>query len=112
MWNKARDAGNVRASKCTINQGDKAMATRKRKSVGDTVAQKASRVNVRIDEDALRRLRVHCAMTGLTPGEVISRLCEGLRDWSIPVNLSARATSTKSVAVLDSVNISDQADAA
>src|SRR3954454_12409704 len=89
-------AGNVRAQKCNHHQRGKVMATKKGKGVVNASVPKTTRVNARIDDAALRRLRVHCAMTGLTPGEVLSRLCEGLRDWSIPVNLNEKRDRPKS----------------
>lgn len=97
------NVGALLALRFTIIQRVKAMATKKVKGGGDAKASKTIRVNARIDAEALKRLRVHCAMTGLSPGEVLSRLCEGLRDWSIPVNLNAKKDRLESEgSVIDS----------
>ena len=66
------------------------MKTTKRPGVDDAKVRKTTRVNVRLDSEAARRLRVHCAMTELTPGEVLTRLCEGLREFSMPAKLTDR----------------------
>lgn len=66
------------------------MKASKRPGVDDARARKTTRVNVRLDSEAARRLRVHCAMTELTPGEVLTRLCEGLREFSMPAKLEPR----------------------
>lgn len=70
------------------------MKTTKRRSVDDATARKTVRVNVRLELEAQKRLAVHCAMTGMSPGEVLTRLCEGLREWSMPAKLSDRSQST------------------
>jgi hypothetical protein len=67
------------------------MRTSKRQGVADASARKTVRVNVRLEAEAQKRLAVHCAMTGMSPGEVLTRLCEGLREFSMPARLADRA---------------------
>ena len=67
------------------------MKTTRRRGASDATERTTCRLNVRIGVEAQQRLAVHCAMTKLSPGEVITRLVEGLRDWSMPVNLAERA---------------------
>ena len=67
------------------------MKTNRRRGASDAAEKATHRLNVRIDAEAQRRLAIHCAMTGLAPGQVVTRLIEGLRDWSMPVNLAERA---------------------
>ena len=69
------------------------MKTTRRRGATDAAGKPTHRLNVRIDAAAQTRLAIHCAMTGLPPGQVITRLIEGLRDWSMPVNLAERATN-------------------
>ena len=70
------------------------MKTSKRPSVSDATTRKTVRVNVRLEVEAQKRLAVHCAMTGMSPGEVLTRLCEGLREWSMPAKLTDRSQSS------------------
>ena len=66
------------------------MKTKQRPGVTDATARKTVRVNVRLEVEAQKRLAVHCATTGMSPGEVLTRMCEGLREWSMPAKLSDR----------------------
>jgi hypothetical protein len=67
------------------------MRTKQRHGVNDAAAETTTRLNIRVKQSAQRRLAVHCAMTSLSPGEVITRLIEGLREFSMPVNLIDRS---------------------
>ncbi len=70
------------------------MKTKQRPGVVNAQDDPTTRINVRVKTSAQRRLAVHCAMTGLSPGEVVTRLIEGLRDFSMPVNLVDRAAKS------------------
>ena len=55
--------------------------------------QENTRINLRLSLEASRRLWVTAIMSGQTASAIVEGLiAEGLKSWSMPANLSARAT--------------------
>jgi hypothetical protein len=77
------------------------MATKRGKSVNDASAQ---RLNVRVTVEAYERLLVHSIKGRVSPGELVTQLIEQhLRRWSMPGDISQRATSRVSGSSAESV---------
>ena len=82
------------------------MAAKRAKGVIDATASESKRLNVHISPDALRRLGIHCVMSGLTPGKLVERLInEHLRDWKVQANASARVITEDRPETIDSVSL-------
>jgi hypothetical protein len=79
------------------------MATKAKKGGGDVVTR---RLNIRLTDEALKRLGVHALMNNRKPGQIVSELiCDHLREWAIPADLShhaARKASASSAAPVES----------
>lgn len=88
------------------------MAAKKSKGVEDAGASESQRLNVRISPDALRRLGIHCVMSGTTPGKLVEKLInEHLRDWKVQANSSARVITEDRPQPADSVSLASAAAA-
>lgn len=82
------------------------MAAKKSKSVDDAGTTESQRLNVRIGPDALRRLGIHCVMSGTTPGKMVEKLInDHLRDWKVQANASARVITEDRPETIDSVSL-------
>jgi hypothetical protein len=83
-----------------------AAKTKKIRGVEDAEASESQRLNVRIGPDALRRLGIHCVMSGKTPGKLVEQLInEHLRDWKVQANSSARVITEDRPQTADSVSL-------
>jgi hypothetical protein len=80
------------------------MKTTQRRSVVDAPAK---RLNVRVSLSAYQRLGVHCAMTGEREGDVINRLIDGLKDFSMPARLADRVRKSDRLDVAAEVSLVD-----
>ena len=57
-----------------------------------TPAPPSTRLNVRLNAEAARRLHVHALMAGMTPGQLIERLInDHCREWRVQRNGNDRA---------------------
>lgn len=66
-----------------------------------------TRLNVRISEEAQKRLGVHCVMSGMQPGEILEKLIVAhCRDWKVSANVVARVIAIDSVVDAHDVNLS------
>lgn len=70
------------------------MEARRRRGVSAAPAPTTRRFNAHLTESAIQRLGVHALMSRRNPGEILSELIDlHLKSWSLPSNLSARASS-------------------
>jgi hypothetical protein len=73
------------------------MDTKRRRSVNAATAPETRRFNAHLRDESLRRLMVHAVMTRRPPGDLLSELIDlHLRQFSMPSNLSDRATKRHS----------------
>jgi hypothetical protein len=75
-------------------EGQSTMATKdakQRHGANDAAAPPVTRLNVRINPEAHRRLMIHCVMAGKAPGAFLERLIEDhCRTWKVQENSHGR----------------------
>ena len=82
------------------------MAVKKCKGVAD---KRTRRLNLQVGDEAAERLLIHAIKSRVSPGELVTELIEQhLRRWSMPGDLSNRATSRVSGIGSDPVSDSVQ----